>query len=359
MHAAIREEILAVMGRVYDSQWYILGQELAQFERAYSKFNQVAHTVGVGNGLEALALALRALNIGPGDEVLVPSNTYIATWLAVSHVGATPVPVEPELATSNLDPACIEAALTPRTRAIMPVHLYGQPCRMTEIMAIAQRYGLLVVEDNAQAQGATFDGQLTGSFGEINATSFYPTKNLGALGDGGAITTNNAALAQQLRQLRNYGSIHKNEHEILGYNSRLDELQAAVLAVKLRYLAAWTQQRRQLAAWYNECLADIPGLRLPAVADGAEPVWHLYVVHTVRRAALQRHLAAAGIETLIHYPVPPHSQPAYAKLSLNNRVLPICEKLAATCLSLPLWPGMTQEVVVRIAEQVSLVMHTS
>ena len=348
MHAPLRQEVLAALARVYDSQWYVLGEEVAQFEHEYSTFNQVSHAVGVGSGLEALTLALRGLGIGPSDEVLVPSNTYIATWLAVSHAGATPVPVEPDPATSNLDPARLAAALTPRTRAIIPVHLYGQPCRMPEILAFAEQHGLWVVEDNAQAQGATFGGQLTGSFGQTSATSFYPTKNLGALGDAGAITTNDPALAHRLRQLRNYGSDQKNHHELPGYNSRLDELQAAVLRVKLRHLATWTQQRRQLAAWYSEQLAGVPGLRLPAVAAGAAPVWHLYVVHTARRDALREHLAATGIETQLHYPLPPHLQPAYAHLGLAAGALPIAEELAATCLSLPLWPGMTEETVATV-----------
>lgn len=350
MHAAMREDVLEAMRRVYDSQWYISGPELAQFEQAYSKFNHVAHTIGVGNGLEALTLALRALGIGPGDEVLVPSNTYIATWLAVTHTGATPVPVEPDLATSNLASTNIEAALTPRTRAIIPVHLYGQPCQMSEIMTIAKRYGLFVIEDNAQAQGATFNGQFTGSFGDVSGTSFYPTKNLGALGDAGAITTNSAELTQQLRSLRNYGAEQKNQHELLGYNSRLDELQAAVLQVKLRHLTAWTSQRRQLAAWYTEQLTGIEGLRLPVIASGAISVWHLYVVHTLRRTALQQHLATHGIGTLVHYPVPPHLQPAYAHLGLFAGSLPIAENLAATCMSLPLWPGMTQEMVTAVVQ---------
>ena len=340
------------MARVYDSQWYVLGEEVAQFEREYSTFNQVSHSVGVGSGLEALTLALRGLGIGPSDEVLVPSNTYIATWLAVSHVGATPVPVEPDPATSNLDPARLAAALTPRTRAIIPVHLYGQPCRMPEILAFAGQHGLWVVEDNAQAQGATFGGQLTGSFGQTSATSFYPTKNLGALGDAGAITTDDGDLAQRLRQLRNYGSDQKNHHELPGYNSRLDELQAAVLRVKLRHLAAWVSQRRQLAGWYGEQLAGVPGLRLPAVAAGAKPAWHLYVVHISHRDALQRHLAAAGIGTQVHYPVPPHLQPAYAYLGLAAGTLPIAEELAATCLSLPLWPGMTEGMVATVSSAV-------
>jgi dTDP-4-amino-4,6-dideoxygalactose transaminase len=352
MHAAVREASLKAMSRVYDSQWYILGSEVAQFEKAYSEFSGVKHTIGVGNGLDALVLALRALGIGPGDEVLVPSNTYIASWLAVSQVGATPVPIEPDVATSNLDPTRLEAALTPRTRAIMPVHLYGQPCRMPEIMAFAQRHCLLVVEDNAQAQGATFNGRATGSFGEANATSFYPTKNLGALGDAGAITTDDAVVAHQLRLLRNYGSTLKNHHELLGYNSRLDELQAALLRVKLPLLAIWTAQRQQLAAWYTAYLANIPGLRLPIVAVGAVPVWHLYVVHTARRAALQQHLVAKGIGALVHYPVPPHRQPAYVHLGLSASALPIAEELAACCLSLPLWPGMTEEMVAAVAAAV-------
>ncbi len=349
-HAAIRAEVLAALAEVYDSHWYVLGEQVQLFEQAYSTFTGVAHTVGVGNGLEALTLALRALGVGAGHEVLVPSNTYIATWLAVSHVGATPVPVEPDASTSNLDPARLEAAITPRTRAIMPVHLYGQACRMTEIMAIARRYGLHVVEDNAQAQGATFAGQLTGSFGAANATSFYPTKNLGALGDAGAITTNDADVADRLRQLRNYGSSTKNHHELIGYNSRLDELQAAVLQVKLAHLTRWTEQRRQVAAWYNEYLADVPGLRLPACAPGASHVYHLYVVHTARRDALRARLAEQGIEALMHYPVPPHRQPAYAGMGLPPQLL--AEELAATCLSLPLWPGMTEEMVAAVAQAI-------
>jgi dTDP-4-amino-4,6-dideoxygalactose transaminase len=223
---------------------------------------------------------------------------------------------------------------------------------MPEILAFAHQHGLGVVEDNAQAQGATYEGKLTGSFGHINATSFYPTKNLGALGDAGAITTHDAALARQLRQLRSYGSEQKNHHVQLGYNSRLDELQAAVLRVKLRYLSAWTAQRRQLADWYEQYLAGIPGLRLPPISTGSKSVWHLYVVHTARRDALRQHLTAAGIETLVHYPVPPHLQPAYAALGLPTGALPIAEELAATCLSLPLWPGMTLEMVTTTAQAI-------
>ena len=346
-HTPLREAMQSAFARVYDSHWYVLGLEVEQFEQEYAAFNQVDHAVGVANGLDALVLALRALKIGPGDEVIVPSNTYIATWLAVTQVGATPVPVEPDPATSNLDPFRIEAALTPRTRAIMPVHLYGQACRMAEIMAIATRYGLSVVEDNAQAQGAAFAGQLTGSFGHLSATSFYPGKNLGALGDAGAITTNDTGLAHAVRVLRNYGSQQKYYNEVVGYNSRLDELQAALLRVKLPELPAWTRQRQQVAGWYEQHLAGIPSLRRPAVADGATHVYHLYVVHTPHRDALQQHLTAQGIGTLIHYPVPPHRQQAYQALNMPVGAYPIAEELAATCLSLPMWPGM-REAHVRV-----------
>lgn len=348
-HIPLRGALLDAFTRVYDSYWYVLGEEVKQFEQAYAAFNQVAHVVGVANGLDALVLALRVLKIGPGDEVIVPSNTYIATWLAVTQVGAIPVPVEPDPATSNLDPARITAAITPRTRAIMPVHLYGQACRMSEIMAVATEHGLYVVEDNAQSQGATFAGEVTGSFGHINGTSFYPGKNLGALGDAGAVTTNDAALAQQVQVLRNYGSQQKYYNEVVGYNSRLDELQAALLRVKLRELPEWTRQRQQVAAWYDQHLAGIADLRLPAVAAGATHVYHLYVVHTPHRAALQQHLTAQGIGTMIHYPVPPHLQQAYQSLQLPAGRFPIAEELAATCLSLPMWPGLTEDQVVAVA----------
>ena len=348
-HAPLRAELTAAFTRVHDSYWYVLGEEVRQFEREYAAWNRVPHAVGVANGLDALVLALRALNVGPGDEVVVPSNTYIATWLAVTQVGATLVPVEPDPATSNIDPAAIAAAITPRTRAIMPVHLYGQACRMPEIMALAARHGLSVVEDNAQAHGAAFDGQLTGSFGHLNATSFYPGKNLGALGDAGAVTTASDALARRVQVLRNYGSVQKYHNEEIGYNSRLDELQAALLRVKLPHLAAWTAQRQQLAAWYGQHLAGIAGLHLPHTAAGATHVYHLYVVHHPRRDALQRHLGQQGIGTLVHYPVLPYRQPAYQFLEMPAGRFPIAEKLAATCLSLPLWPGMTEAQVATVA----------
>ncbi|MBH8557628.1 DegT/DnrJ/EryC1/StrS family aminotransferase [Hymenobacter negativus] len=351
-HAPLRDAMTAAFSRVYDSYWYVLGGEVKQFEQEYAAFNQVAHAVGVANGLDALVLALRVLGVGPGDEVIVPSNTYIATWLAVTQVGATPVPVEPDPATSNLDPTLIAAALTPRTRAIMPVHLYGQACRMTEIMALAAQHNLYVVEDNAQSQGAAFEGGLTGSFGHVNGTSFYPGKNLGALGDAGAVTTNDAGLAHKVQVLRNYGSQQKYYNEVVGYNSRLDELQAALLRVKLPHLSEWTHQRQQVAAWYDQHLAGIADLRLPAVAEGATHVYHLYVVHTPRRAALQEHLTAQGIGSLIHYPVPPHLQQAYQALGFALGSFPIAEELANTCLSLPMWPGMTEAHVAAVADAI-------
>lgn len=351
-HAPLRTALTEAFTRVYDSYWYVLGEEVKQFEQEYATFNQVGHTVGVANGLDALVLALRALKIGPGDEVIVPSNTYIATWLAVTQVGATPVPVEPDFATSNLDPVRIAAALTPRTRVIMPVHLYGQACRMTEILALAEKHDLYVVEDNAQAQGASFAGVPTGSLGHLNGTSFYPGKNLGALGDAGAVTTNDAELAQRVWVLRNYGSQQKYYNEVIGYNSRLDELQAALLRVKLHHLPEWTWQRQQVAAWYDQHLAGIADLRLPEVAEGATHVYHLYVVHTPRRNALQHHLTTLGIGTMIHYPVPPHRQQAYQSLQLPAGSFLIAEELAATCLSLPMWPGMTEAHVAATAAAV-------
>jgi dTDP-4-amino-4,6-dideoxygalactose transaminase len=351
-HDALREEVMAAIGRVYDSHYYVLGESVRQFEQEYAAFSGVAHCVGVANGLDALHLALVALGVGPGDEVLVPSNTYIATWLAVTYVGAVPVPVEPDSDTYNLDPARLEAAITPRTRAIMPVHLYGQACAMGPIMEVARRHKLYVVEDNAQAQGAAWQGQLTGSFGELNATSFYPGKNLGALGDAGGLTCQDAELAQRVRTLRNYGSQQKYYNERIGYNSRLDELQAAVLRVKLPHLPTWTAERQRLAARYDELLAGLPELTLPRTAAGATHVYHLYVVRTPRRDALQQHLTQAGIGTLIHYPVPPHLQEAYAFLGYQPGAYPLAEELARTSLSLPLWPGMREADLQAVAAAV-------
>jgi len=340
MHSAIKAEMTRAFEDVYDGYWYIMGKQLTEFEQAYARFNQVGHAVGVSNGLDALHLSLKALKIGAGDEIIIPSNTYIATVLAASYVGATPVFAEPDKSTYNLDPINIEAVITSKTKAIMPVHLYGQACQMEEIMAIAKRHNLYVIEDNAQAHGATYKGKLTGAWGDANGTSFYPGKNLGALGDGGAVTTNNEEIARQIMVLRNYGSQVKYKNEVVGHNMRLDELQAAFLNVKLNYIMEWTAQRNQIAQWYNEALQGLSDIVLPHVHKDATHVYHLYVIRTNRRDALQRHLTNKGIGTLIHYPIPPHLQEAYGHLQLKKGQFPIAEEIADTCLSIPLWPGM-------------------
>jgi dTDP-4-amino-4,6-dideoxygalactose transaminase len=329
-----------------------MGKAVDHFEKEYAIFNHVEHCISVSNGLDALHMALKALDIGTGDEVIVPSNTYIATLLAVSYVGATPVLVEPDINTYNIDPSNIEKAITHKTKAIMPVHLYGQACQMDAIMSIAKKHALYVIEDNAQAHGASFQGKLTGSFGEVNGTSFYPGKNLGALGDGGAVTTNDASLAQKIKLLRNYGSEIKYHNEVIGYNKRLDEMQAAFLSVKLNYLPEWTRQRQQIAQWYTEALKQCGDIILPVTHQDATHVYHLYVIRTQQRDALQTHLTEQGIGTMIHYPIPPHLQPAYASLGYTKGSFPVAEEIADTCLSLPLWPGMTAEEVGIVANNI-------
>ena len=344
-----RAELVAAFERVLDSGWYIMGDELKRFEQEYAAYCGAAHCVGVANGLDALSLALRALDVGAGDEVIVPSNTYIATWLAVTHVGATPVPVEPDDHTHNIDPARLEAAITPRTKAIMPVHLYGQPADMGPILEIARRHGLKVVEDGAQAHAARYKGERLGAHGDAVAWSFYPGKNLGALGDGGAVTTHDETVAARLRELRNYGSKVKYHNEVIGWNSRLDELQAALLRVKLPKLDADNKHRAAVAQRYLQGLAGLD-LVLPVVPAWAEPAWHLFVVRHRQRDALAKRLADAGIGTVIHYPVAPHLQPAYATLGLKRGALPISEAMHAQVLSLPIGP--TQSV-----EQTEQVIH--
>ena len=314
INLAHADALEAAFKRVLHSGWYILGSETAAFETAFASYCGSPHAIGVANGLDAIFLILKAYGIGPGDEVIVPSNTFIATWLAVSHCGATPVPVEPVEATSNIDPARIAAAITPRTKAILAVHLYGQPADMRAINAVAKEYGLKVIEDAAQAHGARCHGGVAGQLGDAAAFSFYPGKNLGALGDGGAVTTADAALADTIRTYRNYGSKVKYYNDVPGYNSRLDELQAALLAAKLPTLDADNAHRRAIAAVYDVELAGIAGLTLPSVPEWAEPVWHLYVVRHAQRDALAKALAEQGIGTIVHYPVPPHLQPAYAGL---------------------------------------------
>ncbi len=322
------------------SGWYILGEKVSAFEKEYSDFNDVKHTIGVANGLDALILCLKALNIGVGDEVILPSNTYIASWLAVSYVGATPIPIEPRIETYNMNPKLIEAAITLKTKAIMPVHLYGQICEMEDIMAIAEKHNLYVIEDNAQSQGASYNGKVAGSWGHCNGTSFYPGKNLGALGDGGAVTTNYADLAKKVSVFRNYGSEKKYYNDIKGINSRLDELQAAFLSIKLKKLKEDNLKRAEIAKLFDEFLLGIGDLILPKLATGASSVYHLYVIRTKQRDELQEYLADKGIGTMIHYPVPPHLQKAYDDLGYKKGDFPIAEEIAETCFSLPISPSM-------------------
>ena len=340
-YLALKSDIDAAVARVLDSGWYVLGPEVEAFEEEWAGYCGARHAVGLANGLDALTLSLRALEIGAGDEVIVPSNTYIATWLAVSGVGAVPVPVEPDPATHNIDPARIAAEISPRTRAICPVHLYGQPADMDPILEIARAHGLRVVEDAAQAHGARYKGRRIGAHGDIACWSFYPGKNLGAMGDAGAVTTNDADLAERIALLRNYGSRKKYVNEEAGVNSRLDPLQAAVLRVKLAVLDDWTARRSSIAAGYSEGLAG-SGLTLPHVPDWAEPAWHLYVVRSPDRDALQARLHDAGVGTLIHYPIPPHMQTAYAGMGLAPDALPLARHLADEVLSLPMGPHLAQ-----------------
>jgi dTDP-4-amino-4,6-dideoxygalactose transaminase len=335
-----RAELLAAFERVLDSGWYILGDEVQQFEHEYASFCGTKHCVGLGNGLDALSLLMRALDIGRGDEVIVPSNTYIATWLAVTHVGATPVPVEPDRHTFNMDPGRIRTAITDRTRAIIPVHLYGQPADMDPILDVARNHGLRVVEDAAQAHGARYKGRRIGAHGDAVAWSFYPGKNLGALGDGGAVTTNDRTIDSRLRELRNYGSIRKYHNSSIGYNSRLDELQAAMLRVKLPQLNSCNQHRARIARHYIDGLTGL-GLQLPVVPEFADVAWHLFVVRYPQRDALAKKLADSGIGTMIHYPVPPHLQPAYFHMGLARGTLPISESIHEQVLSLPIGPTQT------------------
>ena len=329
------------------SGWYIGGQEVEAFEHEFAAYTETRHCVGVANGLDALHLALRAMDIGAGDEVIVPSNTYIATWLAVSQCGAVPVPVEPLEHTYNIDPGRIEAAITPRTKAIIPVHLYGQPADLDPILALAKKHGLRVLEDAAQAHGARYKNKRIGGHGDVVAWSFYPGKNLGALGDAGAVTSNDPDIADRIRVLRNYGSRVKYVNEVQGYNSRLDPVQAAVLRVKLKVLDTWNARRGKISARYTAALART-GLVLPIVPVWAEPVWHLYVVQSTGRDALQKSLDEAGIGTHIHYPIPPHLQQAYAKSGFVKGQLPIAERLAKQVLSLPVGPQLDDTSVAAV-----------
>jgi dTDP-3-amino-3,4,6-trideoxy-alpha-D-glucose transaminase len=337
----LREELDDACRRVVASGWYVLGPEVEAFEREFAAYCGAEHCVAVGSGLDALELTLRGYGIGPGDEVIVPAHTFIATWLAVSAAGATPVGADVEEATGNLAPASAAAAVTPRTAALLPVHLYGQPADMAGLRAVASRHGLVLIEDAAQAHGARWDGRRAGGLGGAAAFSFYPVKNLGALGDGGAVTTNDGQLAEAVRLLRNYGSRVKYQHECRGVNSRLDELQAAILRVKLRHLDGWNARRAWLAARYDAELAGLPDLLLPVVRPAAAPAWHLYVVRHPRRDALQQHLQRLGVATMIHYPVLPSRSPVYRDQEAPARLFPVAERLVREILSLPMSPHHT------------------
>lgn len=343
-------ELKEAFNRVFESGWFIQGKELESFETEFAAYCGVEHCIGVANGLDALRLILIAYGIGPGDEVIVPSNTFIATWLAVTQSGAIPIPVEPDADTHNIAPQLLEAAITPRTAAIIPVHLYGQPADMDPINQIAAKHGLLVIEDAAQSQGARYKGKTTGGLAHAAATSFYPGKNLGALGDGGAILINDHNIADKIRQLRNYGSSVKYQHDLSGFNSRLDELQAAFLRIKLKHLEKENTRRKQIAQKYKDTLVN-SSVELPIVPAWADPVWHLYVVKTKFRSSLQAYLKAMGVETLVHYPTPPHLQKCYSKITYPP--LPTTEQLANEVLSLPISPVLTDEQVEYIVQKIS------
>lgn len=348
----LRSELDDAYRRVMESGWYILGEEVEAFESEFAAYCGVKHCVGVGNGLEALHLILRAYGIGRGHEVIVPANTYIATWLAVSYAGATPIPVEPDPATCNLDPRRVESAITSRCRAIMPVHLYGQPADMDPLLEIARRHGLKVIEDAAQAHGAKYRGRRAGSLGDAAGWSFYPGKNLGAMGDAGGITTDDDELADAVRILRNYGSRTKYSNEVKGFNSRLAPLQAAFLRVKLQHLEEWNQRRRAVAAAYLDGCSGTPDLQLPYAPESVDPAWHVFVIQHPRRDQLQSHLSRNGIGTLIHYPLPPHLSEAYRELGLKAGTFPISEDMARRVLSLPFGPHIPPEQVQAVIDAV-------
>ena len=344
MERELDQAIRDAFNRVFESSFYIEGKEDDAFERAFAEYCGTKYCIGVGNGLDALMLSLKALGIGDGDEVIVPSNTYIATALAVTYVGATPVFVEPDIRTFNINPELIEAALTEKTKAIIPVHLYGQACDMNPIMRIAKKHRLVVVEDCAQAHGATYKGQKVGSFGDAAGFSFYPGKNLGALGDAGAVVTKNEELAKKVRALGNYGSDYKYHHIYRGNNSRLDELQAAFLAVKLPHLEHMNEERRRIAQLYTEGIKN-PKVTIPYVIPGCNPVWHIYGIRCKDRDALEKHLNEKGIGTNKHYPIPMHLQECYKDLNIPKGGLPIAEEISNSELSIPMYYGLTDDQV--------------
>jgi len=347
INQSLRKSLDAAYKRVMDSGWFVMGPELTAFEAEFAQYSEVKHCIGVGNGLEALHLLLRAYEIERGDEVIVPSNTFIATWLAVSQCGATPVPVEPNTETHNIEAESIEKVITKRTRMIMPVHLYGQTVDMDSINELAERHGLIVIEDAAQAQGARYKGRCAGSLGHGAATSFYPGKNLGALGDGGAVLTNDDVIAEKIIKLRNYGSKAKYEHELAGYNSRLDEMQAAFLREKLKVLNEWNRKRKSIADFYFTHLVH-QKIIMPVVPSDMEPVWHLFVIRCKQRDALKEYLESNGVSTVIHYPIPPHRQKCYENMSENN--YPVADRLANEVLSLPISPVMEEDEAKQVVD---------
>lgn len=352
MEHELDKDLRDAFERVYTRSWYIEGVEDENFEKAFAQYCDRKYCVGVGNGLDALMLALKALGVGEGDEVIVPSNTYIATALAVTYVGAKPVFVEPDIKTFNIDPNRIEAAITDRTKAIMPVHLYGQACDMDPIMEIARKYSLYVVEDCAQAHGATYKGKMIGSFGDAAGFSFYPGKNLGALGDAGAMVTNNKEIADKVRALGNYGSDYKYHHIYLGNNSRLDEMQAAFLSAKLPHLDKINAERRRIA---NRYLNDIKNTQivLPYIPEYASPVWHIFGIRCKRRTELETFLNERGIGTNKHYPIPMHLQECYKDLGFKNGDFPIAEEISATELSIPMYYGMTDQEIQYVIDSIN------
>lgn len=352
MNHSIRLEILKKFSSFFEKQDYILGDEVLNFEKEFATYTTTKYFIGVSNGLDALFLGLKALNLNVKDEVIIPANTFIATALAVVSANAKLVLVEPDETTSNLNPSILPNHITKNTRVIIPVHLYGRPCRMDEINKIAKKNKIHIIEDNAQAQGAKFKNKKTGSFGILNATSFYPGKNLGGLGDGGGVSTNSLILSRKINLFRNYGSIKKYEHEIMGYNMRLDEIQAAALRIKLKYLDIWNNERIKIANFYIENLKGIDEITLPKVENDLLHVYHLFVIHTKKREELKKYLFANGIVTSIHYPTPIHLQPAFKYLGFKKGDFPITEKLAKTTLSLPIYPGMEMEKLCYVCKKI-------
>lgn len=359
-HQQIEEKAKAAFSALYNDGQFILADRLTLFEAEFAAYTGGQFCLGVGNGLDAIYIALKMLGVGEGDEVIVPGNTYIATWLAVSRTGATPVPVEADKRTWMIDVDRIEPAITSKTKAILPVHLYGLVCDMPRLKAIAQKHHLVIVEDNAQATGASIHGRQTGTWGDCNAFSFYPTKTLGALGDGGAIVTDNEECYQRARAYRNYGSTQQFVNEVRGINSRLDEIQAALLSIKLPYLNEWNKQRKAIAESYIRLLSELDEVELPHVMEGSDPVYHLFPIKIKKRNELRIHLKNAGIDTSVHYPTPPYLQKAYESMGLKKGSFPVTETLADELVSLPIWPGLEQADISRVCEEIKkLLLRTS